>query len=523
MADNLTASQRKTAEIQAHLKARDPILWVMSTEEARVKQAIIRAALTPGVDYPVIEWDCITGCTSPGGKEAGPGREAQDASQVFNYIRDSRERNAFIMKDLHKWLDPTILRHLRNLAQTLPAFKRSEARAIIILTPPTDVPPELVDHVIVIKWELPDRTELGAIFEDATKNLSTDEAKAEATKNRAAIIEAAVGLSATAAESAFSKSIVTTKKIEPAIIATDKKAIIKAKGLEVYDADPRGLDALGGNGFLKKWLLLRRLAFSEEARAFGLPPPKGIFLVGVAGCGKSLTAKCIATAFEVPLLRFDPGATQSKWVGDSQQNIREVFNVADTFGSCVLWLDEAEKAFAGATQGAADGGVSSDALGTFLTWMQERKSNVFVIATANDVSKLPPELLRKGRFDELFFVDLPTQREREAIVAVTLKQYKREMGATAVERVARACRGFTGSEIAAVVPEALFTAFADGKRELTSDDLCKVAATVVPLSKTAAEKIEALRDWAKSRARPASEGEEAVDVSANAPTRALDL
>jgi SpoVK/Ycf46/Vps4 family AAA+-type ATPase len=232
-------------------------------------------------------------------------------------------------------------------------------------------------------------------------------------------------------------------------------------------------------------------------------------LVGVPGCGKSLTAKAIATAWSVPLLRVDLGALKSKFVGDSEANLRKVFKLIEAIGRCVVWFDEIEKALQGATSGSADGGVSSDALGSVLSWMQERQGEAFVIATANDVSTLPPELLRKGRFDEIWFVDLPTTDERAAVLSAAMRSHGRGDVAVNAAKVAKVTEGFTGSEIAAIVPDALYTAFEDGAREITTEDLVGAALTVVPLSKTAAEKITKLRDWAAGRARPASAAEAA--------------
>jgi SpoVK/Ycf46/Vps4 family AAA+-type ATPase len=277
------------------------------------------------------------------------------------------------------------------------------------------------------------------------------------------------------------------------------------------------LDAVGGLDVLKSWLKVRQSALSQRARDFGLPSPKGCFLVGVPGCGKSLTAKAVASAWGVPLLRLDMGALRSKWIGESEGNIRRALAVAETVSPCVLWLDEIEKALAGSSGPAGDGGVAADALGTILSWMQERAGSVFVVATANDVRALPPELLRKGRFDELFFVDLPTREERAAILRASLAQYGRE-GLAGVGLIVEATVGFTGAEIAAIVPDALFTAFNDGERELRTSDVLDAAATVAPLSKTASTKIEELREWAKGKARPASTPE--VE---NTSGRRLDL
>ena len=284
-----------------------------------------------------------------------------------------------------------------------------------------------------------------------------------------------------------------------------RRVIARERVLEWFDPIPGGIDAVGGLDVLKGWLSQRRLAYSPAARAYGLPAPKGMLLVGPPGTGKSLTAKAVATAWGVPLLKMDLGALKSKFVGDSEANIRKAFGVIEAIGRCVVWLDEIEKALAGATQGAADGGVSSDALGAILGWMQERQGEAFVVATSNDAASLPPELLRKGRFDEVFFVDMPNAGERSDVLKASLKAHNRApLHPEKMEEVAAACDGFTGSEIAAIVPDALFAAFADGARELLVSDLVTAARSVVPLSKTAAEKIEKLRDWAKGRARFAS-------------------
>jgi ATP-dependent 26S proteasome regulatory subunit len=521
MATIETAGQRMASEVGALLKARNALLWVVTPEEGRVERALIGAASAKGVDYPVRMWDCVAGVTNAVGEEAAPGRACQDPAVVLNYIRDLRERSVWILRDLHKWMDPTILRSLRNLAKSLPKFVRSEARAVVILSPSTDVPPELQDHAVVVKWELPDRAEIGSIYDGVLSGLKPEDASAINSDVREQAVEAAVGLSAEAAASCFSKSLVTQgKRIVPAVIAAEKKRVVKGKGLEWFDADSRGLDAVGGLEPLKEWLTRRRAAFSQRARDYGLPLPKGLLLVGVPGCGKSLSCKAVAAAWGVPLLRADFGGAKSKWVGESEDNIRKVFAVAEAVGNCVLWIDEIEKALGGATQGAADGGVSSDALGTFLSWMQERKGSVFVIATANDVRALPPELLRKGRFDELFFVDLPTQREREEILRVSLKKFGRTVGDADCSIVARKCEGFTGAEVAEIVPDALFAAFADGERALSVADLVASAASVAPLSKTAKEKIDGLREWARGRARPASLPEV---QSTGGSERALDL
>jgi SpoVK/Ycf46/Vps4 family AAA+-type ATPase len=328
-----------------------------------------------------------------------------------------------------------------------------------------------------------------------------------------------VGLSGEEAAGCYAKSLVRLRRIDPATVAQEKRRVIsREKLLEWFDPLPGGLGAVGGLDLLKGWLTSRKSAYTAAAREYGLRAPRGALIAGIPGTGKSLTAKAIATAWQVPLLRLDLGALKSKFVGESESNLRRALAVVDAVGRCVLWCDEIEKALAGATQGAADGGVSSDALGTLLSWLQERRGESFFIATANDASILPPELMR--RFDTIWFVDLPTRAERAEIVAVSLRSNGRGDSPVDCVAVADRCEGFTGAEIADLVPNAMFLAFAEDARDVTTADLLAVAAGVVPLSKTSAEKIDALRVWASGRALPATSqttGGETVR------TRALDL
>ena len=256
----------------------------------------------------------------------------------------------------------------------------------------------------------------------------------------------------------------------------------------------------------------RRLAYTSAARSYGLPAPKGALLAGLPGTGKSLTAKAVATAWQVPLLRVDLGTLKSKFVGESEANLRRALRVIEAIGRCVVWLDEIEKSLAGATQGAADGGVSADVLGAILSWMQERGGDAFVIATSNDVSALPPELTRKGRFDELWWVDLPNTVERHEIALTALRAHGRGTVEIDLKRVVEATVDFTGAEIAALVPEALFAAFADGEREITTKDMLAAAKNVIPLCRTMADRIESLRKWANGRARPATTPEAPAEI-----------
>jgi MoxR-like ATPase len=524
----LTRGQEIAADVSALLRARNPLIWITTREEARTERLLFEAAAAAG--YLPYTWDVGQGITNLAGKSQPA---LADPGEALNAIRERAtgsgpaERGAWIMRDLPAWLTgpagATTCRQLRNLARLLPGIARDRAQAIIVLTPSTDIPAELSGHATVIEMPMPDRAEIAAIL-DAAIDALPEEIKATAAPNgtRDAAIDAAIGLSGEEAASCYARSLVQLRRIDPAMIAKEKRRVIaRERVLEWFDPLPGGLDAVGGLEILKAWLTSRSAAYSPKAREYGLPAPKGALLAGIPGCGKSLTAKAIATAWGVPLLKVDLGALKSKFVGESEGNLRRAFKVIETVGRCVVWFDEVEKALQGATSGSADGGVSSDALGAVLSWMQERSGQAFVIATANDVEGLPPELLRKGRFDEVWWVDLPNATERAEILKASLRQYGRQPKADMIT-VPAACEGFTGSEIAAIVPDAMFAAFADGGREITGADLLAAAKTVVPLSRTAAEKIARLRNWANGRARPASAPETTAD-QAKPRVRALDL
>ena len=849
----LTKSQKTDADISALLRAKTTLLWITTREELRVERALVTAA--GEARYEAVFWDCAGGLTNAAGKQI---QNLQDPNAALAYIRDSKKRQLFVMRDLHRWWDPIVLRTLRNLAKDLQGAPKNEARAVVVLTPSSEVPNELAGHATVLDYPLPERAEIAALLDVVVAGLPPEVA-AEAVPEgvREAAIDAAVGLTAEEALGCYARSIVTTKRIDAAVVSAEKKRVIaRERVLTWIDPDPRGLDAIGGLDLLKGWLVQRKSALSQKARAYGLPAPRGVLLVGVPGTGKSLAAKAVATAWGLPLLRLDLGALKSKFVGEchaddtefltehgmkrfdeigndtrlatfnvttgaleyqlptarheyeydgrmclvrgrgllvtpnhrmvvrkptstgrsdwyfneaeqafsisnvqipvapysvsesapdnitvpgqdvrhgrgnedvtlptnemleligyfvadgstnsvggrgtvritqqegpladrmlyllgkfgpaqvhgcddrsnppvrqlhvqsiplwtylrehcgighenkrlpgwvlrasrpqlqilwdalmstdgardprgypsmsysttsailaeqvqevafrlgmrvtcrrtqpaaprktlyivsvtpknffqankidwihyqgrvvcfsvpngtlvtrrdgkwaisgnSEANIRKALAVADAVAPCILWCDEIEKSLAGSTGPQGDGGVAADALGSLLNWMQERQSDrsVFVVATANDVRSLPPELLRKGRLDELFFVDLPSEQERREIVRVALKAHGRDASkieGQVCEALAEATEGFTGAEITALVPDALFAAFADGERELTTTDLLKAAQATVPLSKTAGEKLEDLKKWAVGRARPASTPESGV-------------
>ena len=513
-----TKSQTIQTEINALLRARNPLIWLVTREELRGERTVIEAA--GKANYPTFFWDCYSGLTDSAGNIIN--NNLKDSVQILDSIRTNKTRAVYVLRDLHKWLaDPVTIRGLRSLARELQSTPKDEARAIVIITPSAEIPADIKGQLPIITFALPDRVEMASILKTVIDSQSPEIQKdicANGTRDQ--VVDSAMGLTAEEAASCFARSLVMTKKIDPLLVSNEKKQVVaNQKGITWTDPDPRGLKAVGGLDGLKNWLTVRKSGFGKKARAYGLTAPRGIVLVGVPGCGKSLMAKSVAAAWQMPLLRLDMGAAKSKWVGESESLIRSALGIAETVSPCILWIDEIEKAFAGSASQTSDGGVSADALGTFLNWMQERAGSVFVVATANNVEQLPPELLRKGRFDELFFVDLPTNDERYEILITILNQYGKFNVNIDIDQVATKTMGFSGAELAALVPDAMFAAFADGEREITTDDLLEVAGQTVPLSTTSNEKINKLREWAKGRARPAS----MIIQTKNKNSRELDI
>jgi ATPase family associated with various cellular activities (AAA) len=502
---NTSRGARVNADIVALLRARNTLIQVVSKEEERFESSLVDVA--KAAEMSILFWDCVDGITT---FDRTVVEDAPNPVAALAYIEKTKKPCVFVMRDIQKWGDPQTQRKLRSVARALKSAGPNESRAIILLSPSAEVTPELSGHAVVVEYPLPDRVEVGAILDAAIESLPAKyRAGAAPNGTREAAIDAAMGLSQEEIESCFARSLVTSSppRIDPSLVGVEKKKVISRQGLQVHDPDPRGLDAIGGLDQLKAWTQERKLAFSAAARAYGLDAPKGCVLVGPPGTGKSLAAKCFATAFGLPLFRADLGAQKSKFVGESEQNIRKLIAVAEAAAPCVLWIDEIDKVLKGASGDQGDGGVGADQLGVILNWMQETKAAVFVVATANDVRGLPPELLRRGRFDQVFFVDLPTQSERVEILNVTLRAKGRDVASIDGLEVARETEGWTGSEIAAVVPDAMLLAFADGGRPITTADLLAATKGVVPLSKLAGDRLAELRKWAEGRARRASSPE----------------
>ena len=334
----MTRSEAMRGDVSALLRARHIVLWISTFEEARVANLCKEAAAN--AKFNAISWDCAMGTSDMAGKPINV--SLQDPMRMLQTIGASPERAVYILKDLHEWLrDPTLKRQLRSLAISLQGQKPAEARAIIILAPSAEVPPELKGHVTVLEWPLPDRAEVASILDKVVGDVREDLREAAKPASRDAAIDAAVGLMAEEIVNCYSLSLVTKKTIDAKTVSAEKKRVVgQTPGLTYYDPDPRGLEAVGGLDLLKKWLIVRRASFTQRARERGCPPPKGAFFLGLPGCGKSLTAKAIASAYAVPLFRLDLGALSSKFLGESEGNIRRALAMAEAVSPCVVWIDE---------------------------------------------------------------------------------------------------------------------------------------------------------------------------------------
>lgn len=488
------------------IKARYPILYVVSSEEQRVEEALTEMALRR--EMKLAAWSITKGFVKLAGTLKGG--DAKDPIKALDFIAASEGKGVFVLRDFHAFVgDPTVVRKLRDLAHDLK--KKPDTTAVIILSPVMKIPPELEKELAIIDWDLPNRQEIDAIVGVALSGMprGCTPGIAGTPEGREQVVDGALGLTALEAENVISKSIVRNKTIDLHTILGEKKHIIRKSGiLEYYEAE-ENLDDIGGLEVLKEWLKKRRHAFTSQARDFGLPLPKGILLIGVPGCGKSLTAKAVGAAWQMPLLRLDVGKIFGGLVGASEENIRKAIKTAEATAPSILWLDEMEKGFSGTgSSNMSDGGTTSRVFGTFVTWLQEKTAPVFVIATANNVHQLPPELLRKGRFDEIFFVDLPTREERKQIIDIHLRKKRRNPNLVDLEALVEATPEFSGSEIEQVVVSAMYDAFDanPAERELSTDQLLHSSREIVPLAVTMQEGIAAMREWAKTRARLASHG-----------------
>lgn len=510
MTDDQHLLTAKDHEIDVLIRARYPLIYIISPEEDRVEHGLRR--IVNGRKL-VQSWSATQpfGAVDPQGNllsnQKEPTTNGEEAAlDALNFIeRRVREdvRAVYILRDFDPYFDnPVVVRRLRDLAHNL---KRSHC-TIIFLSPVLQIPPYLEKEIVVVDYDMPSFAELAAILEELVRRVSGDpRIEIDLDKpHREALIKAALGLTADEAENAFAKALVINHRLDEVdikVVLAEKKQIIRKSGmLDFYEATGN-MDDVGGLTNLKNWLDKRGNAFSEKAREFGLPGPKGILLLGVPGCGKSLTAKAIGESWHLPLLRFDIGRVFGKFVGESESNMRNALKAAEAVAPCILWVDEIEKALSSAR--GDDGGVSLRILGGFLSWLQDKSAPVFVVATANNVENLPPELLRKGRLDEIFFVDLPKAEERADIFGIHLQRHNRDKSTFDLKELASRSEGYSGAEIEQAIISALYDAF-DSGREVTTEDIAHNLANTVPLSVTMNEEVAQLRKWALTRTRSAS-------------------
>lgn len=483
-----------------YVKSGHPGIYLVSPEETRVEAELKSVAQDAG--HSLYAWSVTDGLVNTADGSVRPANEPMEALAAISGLG---ENCLILLRDFHLFLEDANPVLLRSLKDEL-ARAKTQGRCLIVVGCRQVLPPELEREFVVLDFALPGKPELEQVVEGICESAKVPKPEGEVLD---AILEAATGMTCAEAENAMALSLVETKGLDPVRIAREKAQAVKKGGILELVEDLPALASIGGLNLLKEWLVLRKDAFSRRAHEYGLPTPKGLLIVGVPGTGKSLAAKATASLLGRPLLKLDAGRLYGGLVGQSEGNLRAVIQTCEAIAPCVLWIDEIEKAFAGSkSSGMTDGGTSSRVFGSFLSWMQEKKSPVFVVATANDVTQLPPEFLRKGRFDELFFVDLPNQVEREAIWAIQIAKYARKPKGYNLGALSIGADGFTGAEIEQAYIEGLYEAFGKG-RDPDTVGLSTILAKQVPLSSLMGEQIAALRKWAQGRARPATklEGE----------------
>jgi SpoVK/Ycf46/Vps4 family AAA+-type ATPase len=490
-------------EIEILIRAKYSILYIVSWEERRVEEAL--QDVCKRLNRTLHTWSVTQGMKPTVNRISGPANPTALPMELeaLASVHESAEFTVFLMKDFHPYMkDYRVIRLLRDLNVRL----KSRAQTLILMGPMLTLPTELEKDITVIDFGLPNRAEIEETLDQVIEAVKGNEkVEAKLTKaQRELLIKSAQGLTLDEIENVFARSLVEAKRFDVEVVLEEKKQIVKKSGLLEYYPAQHTLSDVGGMDLLKEWLNQRTESFTDRAREFGIPSPKGILILGVQGCGKSLLAKAVAAHWSLPMLKMDVGRIFGSLVGQSEENMRRAIKVAESVAPCVLWMDELEKGFAGMSGGGvSDSGTTARVFATFLTWMQEKTKPVFLIATANDVTKLPPEMLRKGRFDEIFFVDLPDRAEREQIFSIHLAKRKRKPKDFDLKALGENSRGFSGAEIEQVIVGALYRAFA-AKRELSQKDLMDECDAIVPLSVMMSEEINELREWATLRTRPSS-------------------
>ncbi len=497
--------QRFLREIDLMIRARYAAIYVVTWEEARLETLLYDVARKQGKKLFV--WTASSGLLECDGIPRGLPEQPRHADpiEVLTHVQRWEGSGVFLLKDFHTAFEnPVVVRTLKDVACEL----KNSHKNLILAAPQMKLPIELEKELSIADLPLPSAVELRELLRSLCLELERRDPEAVQLDSDDAdtLVRAALGLTLSEAENAFAKAAVTRGVLSPddvELVMAEKQQVIRKSGILEFHPPEATLADVGGLASLKEWLRRRGRAWQRDARDYGLPAPKGVLLLGVPGCGKSLTARAVAQAWTLPLLHLDLGRIFQGLLGSSEENMRRALAVAESVAPAVLWIDEIEKGLAGgAAGGQSDGGTAARVFGTLLTWMQERSAPVFVVATANKIDALPPELMRRGRFDEIFFVDLPGAKARADILGIHLAKRNREASKFDLSALASACTGFSGAELEHAVVEAMFAAF-DADREVEDDDILTAIMETTPLARTSAEALRHLRDWARSRARPA--------------------
>lgn len=496
-------------ELSVLIKAQYPLIYLVTYEEERAEQEIARILQQEHPQRRLFIWTETLGAIEYGQPRTSPNHNTLSPQAAIDRVIRDGEPGLYVFKDLHPFLEsPTVVRRLRDAIASI----KGTDKTILLLSPVQKVPVELQTEVVVIDFALPNLQALDQVLSQrlqASGSASGDIPNPPlSSEGREKLLKAALGLTRDESEKVYRKAQVMRGRLTEAdvdVVLSEKKQLIRRNGILDYIEEDETMESVGGLEELKHWLHQRSNAFSESARQYGLPQPKGMLILGVPGCGKSLIAKTTSLLWGLPLLRLDMGRVyDGSTVGRSEANLRGALKTAESISPCILFIDELDKAFAGGAGSAdSDGGTSSRIFGSFLTWMQEKTLPVFVMATANRIERLPGEFLRKGRFDEIFFVDLPTPEERSVIFQIHIQKRNRDLERFDTEQLAKISDGFSGAEIEQALISAMYEAFAQG-REFTQLDIIAAIKSTLPLSKTMSEQVAALRDWARQRARPAA-------------------
>nr|YP_010536930.1 hypothetical protein OOC18_pgp126 [Ditylum brightwellii]UYC30717.1 hypothetical protein [Ditylum brightwellii] len=478
-------------ELTLLLKARYPIIYINTLEEDRVEY-VIRKHIKTNLNRSVYSWDFVDGYTNNPNNEGFAKRNPLQALELVERLT-SETPALFLLKDFNRFLtDISISRKLKNVSRIL----KLQPKTIIIVASELEIPRELQDLVTVLQFHLPIESEIN---QELNRLINSLNIKIDANLFES-LTRACQGLSLERIRRVLSKIIVTHKTINEssiAILLNEKKQIISQTEILEYWSVNEKITNIGGVNNLKEWLRKRKTSFGIQASNYGLPTPRGLLLVGIQGTGKSLTAKAIATEWQLPLLKLDVGKLFGGIVGESESRLRQMINVAETLAPCILWIDEIDKAFSN-NDNKGDSGTSNRVLATFISWLSEKTKPVFVVATANNVDVLPLEIIRKGRFDEIFFLDLPKKEEREQIFKIHLQEFRPNTWKSFdYSKLAQLSESFSGAEIRQSIIEGMYHAFYE-KREFTTDDICLALNELIPLAQLENNQTLKLQNWAAS-------------------------